>query len=213
MPETWTNHELVVAGWSRDELSWEDDAATHGAALAQGSEAEARAHSGACLFRAREFFAAGDPRLATSLANHAASLARQGDRAAAGLWREANGAWRRCGPWIAAMSAPRVARSSLFHMRMEQRHRAIYEDRWRVKWQDMAEEAKARLHAADPAEPADPAAAAAAVARWRRECPAMLNDTRKLMAAVFLLLPGVGGISRVPDPGPSLAARPMTPRT
>jgi hypothetical protein len=24
--------------------------------------------------------------------------------------------------------------------------------------------------------------------RWRRECPAMLNDTRKLMAAAFLLL-------------------------
>ncbi len=26
--------------------------------------------------------------------------------------------------------------------------------------------------------------------RWRRECPAMLNDTRKLMAAVILLAPG-----------------------
>jgi hypothetical protein len=32
------------------------------------------------------------------------------------------------------------------------------------------------------------ATAADAFARWRRERPAMLNDTRKLMAAAFLLL-------------------------
>ena len=31
-------------------------------------------------------------------------------------------------------------------------------------------------------------AAAESLARWRRERPAMLNDTRKLMAAAFLLL-------------------------
>jgi hypothetical protein len=186
----WSNHELIVAGWSRDDLDWEADAAAHCAALAQGSEAEALAHSGACLLRAREFLAADDPRLATSLANHAARLARHGDAVASGLWREARDAWPRCKSWIAAMSAPRVARSSLFHMRMEQRHRDTYEERWRLKWRDMAESAGARLQAADPAAPGDPAAAAAALARWQRECPAMLNDTRKLMAATLLLLPG-----------------------
>jgi hypothetical protein len=38
------------------------------------------------------------------------------------------------------------------------------------------------------------AGAAEALALWRRERPAMLNDTRKLMAAAFLLLaPGVAG--------------------
>jgi hypothetical protein len=188
--DTWSNHELMVAGWSRDDVDWEAGAAAHCEALAHGSEADARARSGGCLFRAREAFAADDPRLATSLANHAASLARQGDAAAAGLWREASAAWPRCTSWIAAMSAPRVARSSLFHMRMEQRHRATYEDRWRVKWHDLAEEARARLLAADPAAPADPATAVAALARWQRERPAMLNDTRKLMAATLLLLPG-----------------------
>jgi hypothetical protein len=36
-----------------------------------------------------------------------------------------------------------------------------------------------------------------ALARWRRERPAMLNDTRKLMAAAFLLLaPSPGGEGR-----------------
>jgi len=188
--DTWSDHELLVAGWSRDDVDWEAEAAAHCEALARGSEADARARSGGCLFRARERFAANDPRLATSLANHAASLARQGDAAAASLWQEAASAWPRSRTWIASMSAPRVARSSLFHMRMEQRHRATYEDRWRVKWHDLAEEARTRLFAADPAGPADAASAAAALARWQRERPAMLNDTRKLMAAVLLLLPG-----------------------
>ena len=190
MHETWSDHELMIAGWSRDDVDWEDGAAAHCEALARGSEADARAHSGGCLFRARESFAGDDPRLATSLANHAASLARHGDAAAAGIWREGSDAWASCESWIAAMSAPRVARSSLFHMRMEQRHRATYEQRWRIKWRDIADGARRRLHAADPAVPADPASAAAALARWQRECPAMLNDTRKLMAAVLLLLPG-----------------------
>jgi hypothetical protein len=37
--------------------------------------------------------------------------------------------------------------------------------------------------------PGAPAGTASdASARWRRERPAMLNDTRKLMAAAFLLL-------------------------
>jgi hypothetical protein len=195
VPEAWSNHELVVAGWAQHDLDWEDAAAAHCAALAgargAANDTDVGAHSGRCLFVARESFAADDPRLATALANHAASLARQGDTAAAGIWREAHDAWSRCTPWLAAMTAPRAARSSLFHMRMEQRHRATYEERWRIKWRDMAEEARARLHAADPARPADPAAAAAALARWRRERPAMLNDTRKLMAATLLLLPGL----------------------
>jgi hypothetical protein len=187
---TWSNHELIVAGWARHDLAWEENAAAHCVALASASEAEAMAHSGACLLLARESLGSDDPRFATSLANHAAGLARRGDAVASGLWREARDAWPRSKSWISAMSAPRVARSSLFHMRMEQRHRDTYEERWRLKWRDMAEEAGARLLAADPAGLADPAAAATALARWRRECPAMLNDTRKLMAATLLLLPG-----------------------
>ena len=192
MRETWSDHDLLVAGWSRGDLDWEDHAAAHCEALASGDESHVKMHSGRCLSLAREFFGADDPRLATSAANHAASLARQGDAAATGLWQEANGGWLGSAGWIAAMSAPRMARSSLFHMRMEQRHRATYEDRWRTKWHELADEARSRLRMADPAAPTDAAAAATALGRWRRERPAMLNDTRKLMAAVLLLLPGGG---------------------
>jgi hypothetical protein len=87
------------------------------------------------------------------------------------------------------MTAPRVARSSLFHLRMEQRHRPAYEARWRIKWAELAAEARERIGAGAftliPAEQAGEC-----LARWRRERPAMLNDTRKLMAAVFLLACG-----------------------
>jgi hypothetical protein len=138
----WSNHELIVAGWARHDLDWEDAAAAHCAALARGSEDEALAHSGACLLRARESLAADDPRLATSLANHAAGLARRGDQ---GRGRPlARGQGRLAAQQVVdlSMSAPRVARSSLFHMRMEQRHRDTYEERWRLKWRDMAEKAR-----------------------------------------------------------------------
>ena len=104
------------------------------------------------------------------------------------LFREAHDVWRRADAWIARMDAPRVARSSLFHMRMEARHREIYRERWLKRWKEMADEATARVAALS--DPADIQASTAtdALARWRRECPAMLNDTRKLMAAAFLLL-------------------------
>lgn len=190
MAEKRTDRDLVVAGWARAELDWEGHAEAHCAALAGGDEAGAKSHSGRCVFLAREAFAVGDPRLATALANHAACLARQADEAAGELWQEAVEHWARSDSWIAAMTAPRVAKSSLFHMRMEQRHRPAYEARWRAKWQELGEEAKARLASADPAGPVEADAAGAALARWRRERPAMLNDTRKLMAAVILLLPG-----------------------
>lgn len=190
MRERWSNQDLINACWSQDDLDWEDHATAHCEALTSGNESDAKVHSGRCLFLARESFAADDPRLATSAANYAAALARQGDAAATGLWRESERGWLQSQAWIAAMSAPRVARSSLFHMRMEQRHRTTYEDRWRTKWRELADEARSRLRSADPAAGADPATAATALGRWRRERPAMLNDTRKLMAAVFLLMPG-----------------------
>ena len=86
------------------------------------------------------------------------------------------------------MEAPRVARSSLFHMRMEARHRDTYRARWQERWREIAAEAKARIEALNVISRRADAAAAESLARWRRERPAMLNDTRKLMAAAFLLL-------------------------
>ena len=45
-----------------------------------------------------------------------------------------------------------------------------------------------RLEALSQSAAVSEKSASEALARWRRERPAMLNDTRKLMAAAFLLL-------------------------
>ena len=189
MAETWSSAELLRAGWSEADLEWEGTSAEVIAALGSGDPESAKALSGKALRLAREAFGADDPRLGTSLANHASCLRATGDAAAAGkLLAEARQVWQGCGPWIARMTAPRVARSSLFHMRMEQRHRDTYEARWREKWQVLAEEAQKQLKRLENND--NMGCAEDRLGRWARERPAMLNDSRKLLAAVILIAPG-----------------------
>lgn len=186
MAEDWTAAELLNAGWSEADLEWERLTIGTAEALAAGDEESAKQRAGQALQIARAHFESIDPRLGTSLANYAVRLS---DDAGAPLIVEARSVWAACGPWIDGLQAPRVARSSLFHMRMEQRSRDTYEGRWREKWAELAEEARARV--AILAEGVGGTLPAGDICkRWRRECPAMLNDTRKLMAAVILLAPG-----------------------
>jgi hypothetical protein len=186
--ETWSVQELLSAGWSEADLSWEHAAERTADAVAQRDYALAKDEAGRALQLARAGFEAIDPRLGTSLANYGLCLHLAGDSNVAPLFREASEVWRGSDPWIARMDAPRVARSSLFHMRMELRHRDTYRARWQERWQEIAVEARARVEALKAPPDALEAIAAESSARWRRERPAMLNDTRKLMAAAFLLL-------------------------
>ena len=189
MAETWSVKELLQAGWSEADLDWEMAAEDAAEAAARGDYVAAKDKTGEAVRIARASFEAIDPRLGTALANFGLCLgASQGKDGGAALLREALEVWRASGPWIARMDAPRVARSSLFHMRMEVIHRDTYRERWKIRWREIAEEAKERLASSSPS-PGDLGRnAAEALARWRRERPAMLNDTRKLMAAAFLLL-------------------------
>lgn len=193
--ESWSATELLAAGWREADLAWEAAAELTAEAAAAGDHARAKQAAGRALQIARADFAAIDPRLGTGLANYGLCLALAGDgEGTAPLLREALEVWRGTGPWIARMDAPRIARSSLFHMRMEARHRDTYRARWRERWREIAADAKARLEVLNSSEATTGAGAAEALALWRRERPAMLNDTRKLMAAAFLLLaPGVAG--------------------
>ncbi len=187
--ENFSATELLAAGWAEADLAWEHETEHAAEAMAQGAADRAKAAAGRALQIARESFSATDPRLGTSLANFAVCLHLSGDtNGVASLLRQALETWRGTGPWIDSMDAPRVARSSLFHMRMEVLHRETYRARWRIRWQEIAAETKARLAALNEALAPSPATGAEALARWRRERPAMLNDTRKLMAAAFLLL-------------------------
>lgn len=189
MGETWSVKELLQAGWSEADLGWERAAEAAAEAAARGDLALAKDNAGQMVRIARASFEPIDPRLGTALANFGLCLGASGDKSGgANLFREALDAWRASGPWIARMDAPRMARSSLFHMRMELLHRETYRARWQIRWREMAEEAKERL-ATLKSSPGDLGPVSAeALARWRRERPALLNDTRKLMAATYLLL-------------------------
>jgi hypothetical protein len=186
--ENWSVQELLVAGWREADLAWETTAERTVEAAAMNDPARARDEAGQALQLARTEFESADPRLGTSLANYGVCLALAGDtNGAPALFDKGLEAWRSAGPWIARMDAPRVARSSLFHLRMELRHRETYRARWQKRWQEIAAEAVARIEGLSTSPAASPPASDA-LARWRRERPAMLNDTRKLMAAAFLLL-------------------------
>lgn len=187
--ETWSIQELLQAGWSEADLAWEATAERTAEAVAREDHTKAKGSAGEALQLARANFASNDPRLGTSLANYGMCLSLSGrSEDSMFLFREGLDVWRQSPGWIAHMEAPRMARSSLFHMRMEARHRSTYRARWQERWREIAAEATARSEALIVSPGVPVPAAADAFARWRRERPAMLNDTRKLMAAAFLLL-------------------------
>jgi hypothetical protein len=189
VPENWSVQELLNAGWSEADLAWESTAERMAEAVSQNDYVRAKEEAGQALRIARADFEPIDPRLGTSLANYGLCLSLSGDgQGVASLVLKAVEAWRRSDPWIARMTAPRVARSSLFHMRMEALHRETYRARWQQRWRELADDAIKRLESLDaPAATVGPPSDDI-LARWLRERPAMLNDTRKLMAAAYLLL-------------------------
>jgi hypothetical protein len=189
VPENWSLRELVNAGWSEADLAWEEAAELTAEAAYQKDAARAKDQASIALKIARADFEEIDPRLGTSLANYGMCLSLAGDnQGVASLLLKARDAWRRTEPWIARMAAPRVARSSLFHLRMEARHRDTYRALWQKRWREMAAEAIKRLDALDASNGDVGAPMRDVVSLWRRERPAMLNDTRKLMGAAVLLL-------------------------
>jgi len=189
VPENWSVQELLNAGWSEADLAWESTAERMAQAISEKDYVRAKEEAGQALRIARADFEPIDPRLGTSLANYGLCLTLSGDsQGVASLFLKALEAWRRADPWIARMTAPRVARSSLFHMRMEALHRETYRARWQQRWRELADDAIKRLESLDAPEATGEPPSDDILARWLRERPAMLNDTRKLMAAAYLLL-------------------------
>ncbi len=187
--ENWSLQELLNAGWSEADLAWEAVAERTAEAVSQQDTARAKEEAGQALRVARAEFEPIDPRLGTALANYGLCLHWSGDdEGVASLFLKGLETWRGAAPWIARMDAPRIARSSLFHLRMETLHRDTYRAGWQRRWRDLATDATKRLEALSAANAVVEAPAGDAVALWRRERPAMLNDTRKLMAAACLLL-------------------------
>ena len=146
--ETWSIQELLQAGWSEADLAWEATAERTAEAVAREDHTKAKGSAGEALQLARANFASNDPRLGTSLANYGICLSLSGrSEDSMFLFREGLDVWRQSPGWIAHMEAPRMARSSLFHMRMEARHRSTYRARWQERWREIAAEATARSEA------------------------------------------------------------------
>lgn len=163
---------LLAAGWSEEDLRWE--------ALQLSDSAEDRAEA---LRLARSSFRKDDPRLATSLINCAAGLQEE-DAARAGLLREAVGIWRACEAWLADMRPERRARSSTYHLRMENKYPGGYDRFSEERYRALAAEGlrAAEAHAAGRPWPNH-------LERWEKERPAGFSDLRKLLAAVLLIAP------------------------
>ena len=194
-PEIWSLQELINAGWSENDLAWETVSNQAVASAVGGDYTQAKDQAGEALRLARSSFEPIDPRLGTALANYGICLSLAGDKnALPSLVEKALETWRGTLPWISRMEAPRVARSSMFHLRMEALHRDTYRSRWQKRWNEMAADAQRRLAALSENNEIVVAPDDAILATWQRERPAMLNDTRKLMAASLLLLaPPVDG--------------------
>ncbi|WP_156459942.1 hypothetical protein [Mesorhizobium sp. Root157] len=187
MREDWTFKDLIAAGWSEADLEWERRTEDSLSALAEGRVDEARAGFANALRLARAGFAANDPRLAASLSNQAAAVATENGSGTGQIRAAAAQAWSACDSWIDKMTAPRTARSSMFHLRMERLHRPAYEERWRVKGRELLADVREEVCADETLEFVGRHEAAERVARWHRERPVTLSDPRKLMAAVILL--------------------------
>lgn len=175
---------LARAGWHNAELVWEQIQETAAESLLAGDLADAGELWLGALEVAEQHFGSEDPRLATSLANAARARRGAGDeRAAADLYRRAQTSWAGCDAWVAALAPERSARSSMFHLRLESKHRGGYEQHSRARYRTLVEETRQHLARLAGGTPAD----TTRLARWRHEKPAGLDDSRRLLAAALLL--------------------------
>lgn len=177
----------TAAGWTEAEIEWEltqERAAVH---AETGCYDEATPLWAEALYLARLNFAQNDPRLATSIANHAFALRRGGDdKMAVELFEEAVRIWKTSALWIETLRIERMARSSLFHLRMEMRHWDEYEKTARTRLHRFAEEAQTAVTAlAEGSRPKTPG-----LSRWKAEKMPNYSDRRKLLAAALLIAPG-----------------------
>ncbi|WP_300891368.1 tetratricopeptide repeat-containing protein [Roseovarius sp.] len=173
------------AGWRRSELVWE-----------RAMEAGNRAWEAGRVGRARWLFVLadriavmgfgkGDPRRATAPAALARLFARQGrSRKAQAQARRALAEWAGVGAFIDAVEIRPRARSSLFHLRMEVRHRDTFHDNLRTRYRNFAEETRETMAglAGD-----GPLPAHRHFGRWRGERPSIFDDTRRVLSACLLI--------------------------
>jgi len=177
---------LLQAGWKPEEYLWEHKQEQAAQSVSDGDDANASKLWAEALALARETFSEIDPRLATSLANHARALKRKGKDASA-LLEEALRVWDSSEAWVSSLRPERRSRSSLYHFRLETRYPGQYDRFSKERYLALASEGRAAVHANWSGTPTSKENAQERLARWHSERPAGFNDLRKLLAAVFLV--------------------------
>ena len=180
---------LERAGWTNEEVIWEQIQETAAESERAGEYAEALELWRGALDLAREYLRPDDLRVAASLASVAVGKRRIGDAAAAQrMFDEALALWDAGDEWVESLNPATFARSSTFHLRLQAKHPAGYDRLPRERYRTLAREGRAILAArrdglADEFDRLD---------RWRRERPNGFSDWRKLLGAVLLVAAGAG---------------------
>lgn len=204
-------------GWRFSDVVWE----RLGEAGLKAFDAQ-RAGVAKVLWRAAQAFARGfdaeDPRRAATLNNLAAARQLRGAVGEADdLYRRALEVWDAAESWIDRMCTEQRARSSVFHLRLEQKYRQQYTRLARQEYRRILHEGRAATlgnlrelcaaqgRAEEAAElgvragASNDRRAASGLARWNAERPAGFTDVRKLTAAVWLTA-RVETVEAGPDP-------------
>ncbi|ESR25680.1 hypothetical protein [Lutibaculum baratangense] len=173
-----------AAGWRGCDLAWERLQEEAGAAWREGrQDAAVRAWRRAWRI-AFWRLARDDPRFATSLANAALADRLAGREArAARRYERAMALWEKVPIWLEGAEIRPRARSSMFHLRMEARHRDTYRANALARLSRFVEEAQEASRCAWAGEPCPHRL----ITRWRGEKPSVFDDTRKLLAAALLI--------------------------
>lgn len=174
-----------AAGWSRVDLVWERLMEAGNGRYCEGRIAKSAAFFRQADLLARLVFDRSDLRRATSAASLARIAMRNGNLTRAeGFQRRALRIWRNAPEQIAQMKIAPRSRSSLFHLRLEVKHRDTFHDNTRTRLARIAAETEETLRALSAPTPKPHRH----FSRWRGERPGMYDDTRKIMGACLLII-------------------------
>lgn len=179
----------LQAGWRRADILWEELMVAGNVAWLNADRQRAVKCFGRASWVARLCFNQGDLRRAAGLINRGIILREAGRTArASALFQRALSLWDTSAEHaVAEMKISPRARSSLFHLRMEARHRETYHDNFRVRMTKIASEVRTDINNLL----ADQPRCCRLYSRWIGERPAVFDDTRKVFGACLLIIDGL----------------------
>lgn len=173
-----------ASGWTRADLMWERLMEAGNEAYCNGQMARAGRLFLCADALARGRFDASDLRRATAPAARAMVRLARGRQAHA-LITLAQQEWQVAPNAVAAMEIRPRIRSSLFHLRLEAKHRGQYQDNLRLRLSRIAEETAQTLDGMN-----SHVAPHRHFSRWRGEKPTVFDGTRKVLGAALLIPDG-----------------------